>query len=383
MSAALPSHLPIRRVLHADLDCFFAAVEELDAPHLRGKPVVVGGDPDRRGVVSTANYLARRYGIHSAMAAAQARRLCPHAVFLRPRFERYKDLSRQVMTILAESFTVLEQVSIDEAYGELPPAVPGGVPAERIGRALKARVRAQTGLIISIGIARSKSIAKLASDHAKPDGLLVVRPESERAFLAPLPVGALNGVGPHTRAKLERLGITTIGQLAALPPHDLASAFGKHGRWLWQLANGQDDRPVLADHSPPKSLSKEITFPRDIADLDRAATHLRELAERVAARAAAQGAAGRTITLKVKWADFQVMTRQQPLPAPTRAAEVIAEAALSLLAREVAPLLSAAHPIRLLGVGLSGMLTDTPAPTSARGAIVQLPLFAPHRDALA
>jgi DNA polymerase-4 len=381
MTAAASHFAPIRRVLHADLDCFFAAVEELDDPHLRGKPVVVGGDPDRRGVVSTANYLARRYGIHSAMAAAQARRLCPHAIFLRPRFERYKDLSRQVMDILADTFTTLEQVSIDEAYGELPPAVPGCVPAERIGRQLKARILAETGLIISIGIARSKSIAKLASDHSKPDGLLVVRPSGEAAFLAPLPVGALSGVGPHTRAKLERIGITTIGQLAAIPAHDLDRAFGKHGHWLWQLANAQDDRPVVAEHGPPKSISNERTFPRDIADLDRATDHIRTLAERVAARAAAKGATGHTITLKVKWADFQVMTRQQPLPAPTHAAAPIAEAALSLLTREVAPLLSTEHPIRLLGVGLSGILTDTPAPASMRGAIVQLLLFSP--DALA
>jgi DNA polymerase-4 len=379
MTTALSLHPAIRRVLHADLDCFFAAVEALDDPRLRAKPVVVGGDPDRRGVVSTANYLARRYGIHSAMAAAQARRLCPQAVFLRPRFDRYKELSHQVMAILDDSFTTLEQVSVDEAYGELPPAVPGCVPAETIGRQIKARVLAETGLIISIGIGRSKSIAKLASDHSKPDGLLVIRPGRERAFLAPLPVGALNGVGPHTRARLEKLGITTIGQLAALPEADLDRAFGKHGRWLWQLANAQDDRPIVADYGPPKSISKEDTFERDVADLDRASAHVRELAERVAARAAAKSASGRTITLKVKWSDFHLMTRQQPLPAPTRLAEPIAEAALTLLTREVAPLLSPEHPIRLLGVGLSGIISDA-VPSTAQRGIIQIPLFPPDAN---
>ncbi len=363
----------IRRVMHGDLDCFFAAVEELDDPSLRGKPVVVGGDPDRRGVVSTANYVARRYGIRSAMAAAQARRLCPHAVFLRPRFERYKDLSRQVMAILDGYALALEQVSIDEAYGELPPAQPECRPAEQIGREIKRRVRAETGLTISIGVARAKSLAKLASDASKPDGLLVVRPGSERAFLDPLPVGVLSGVGPHTRERLERMGLATVGQLARLDPAELVHRLGKHGLWLWQLANGQDDRPVVGEAGLPKSLSKEDTYARDIADLARATEYVRELAERVAARAAAKAVSGRTITLKVKWSDFRQMTRQQPLPRATRAPEALAEAAVALLRAEVAPLLSPEHAIRLLGVGLSALWPDD-GPAYGEG-IVQLPLF--------
>ncbi|MBF6590166.1 MAG: DNA polymerase IV [Ktedonobacterales bacterium] len=364
----------IRRVMHCDLDCFFAAVEELDDPALRGRPVVVGGDPDRRGVVSTANYLARRFGIHSAMSAARARHLCPRAVFLHPRFERYKTLSRHVMLILDDYFLVREQVSVDEAYGELPPAGPGCRPAEEIGQALKRRVREETGLVISVGVARAKSLAKLASDYSKPDGLLVVKPSMERAFLRPLPVGALGGVGPHTRARLADLGITTVGELAAMCPRDLQAHFGKHGRWLWQLANGEDDRPVLADHGPPKSISKEETYERDIADVERASAHVRDLAERVAARAAAKDATGRVVTLKVKWADFRRMTRQQPLRAATHAAHPIAEVALALLSREVAPLLAPGHAIRLLGVGLSHL--DMRAGALRPGAITQLPLFA-------
>src|SRR5487761_2584231 len=210
-----------RRVMHCDLDCFFAAVEELDDARLRGRPVIVGGDPDRRGVVSTANYVARRFGVHSAMSAAVARRLCPGAVFLRPRFERYRELSRAVMAILDDACETLEQVSIDEAYGELEPGVVGCVPAQRIAAEVKARVRTETGLVISVGVGRNKAIAKLASDLSKPDGLLVVKPDAELAFLHPLPVG-----------RLPALGIATVGNLAGRRREELAAALGKTGAWL-------------------------------------------------------------------------------------------------------------------------------------------------------
>lgn len=373
-----------RRVMHADLDCFFAAVEELDDPSLRGRPVIVGGDPDRRGVVSTANYAARRFGVHSAMSAALARRLCPQATFLSPRFDRYKTLSRQVMAILDDYFVVREQVSVDEAYGELPPASRGGQPAEQIARAIKARVVAETGLVISIGAGRTKTIAKLASDLSKPDGCLVVKPSAELAFLHPLPVGRLSGVGPQTRARLERLGLATVGQLAAQPRAALQSLLGKQGDWLWRLANGEDDRPVVADHGPPKSISAEDTFVRDIADLDRAGEKTQRLAELVAQRVQEKRLVGRTVTLKVKWADFRLMTRQQSLPHPTHDAQAITAAALALLASEVAPLVTAGAAIRLLGVGVSGITSlDDPAPGLSwgmgaeltAGGYVQLRLF--------
>ena len=310
-----------RRVMHCDLDCFFAAVEELDNPSLRGKPVIVGGNPDRRGVVSTANYIARRYGVHSAMSAALARRLCPHAVFLRPRFERYRELSKRVMAILDDVFEAREQVSIDEAYGELPPGLPGCVPAETIARELRARVRRETGLTISVGVAQNKSLAKLASDICKPDGLYIVRPGSELAFLAPLSVGKLNGVGPQTRERLEQMGIVTVGQLAQADVRDLESRLGKHGRWLRQLANAQDDRPVATDDGPPKSISHEDTYEHDIASVDMAAERIREQAQSVSQRAAAKGLAGRTVHLKVKWSDFTIMSRQCSLPHATDAAD--------------------------------------------------------------
>lgn len=362
----------IRRVLHCDLDCFYAAVEELDNPKLVGRPVVVGGDPERRGVVSTANYAARRYGIHSAMSASVAKRLCPSAIFLRPHFERYRELSQQVMAILDEYFMVREQVSIDEAYGELSPGVPGCRPAEAIAREIRASVRAETGLVISIGAGRTKSVAKLASDLSKPDGCLIVKPGTEADFLRPLPVGRLHGVGPHTRERLERLGLLTVGHVADYDPAELERHFGKHGRWIWQLAHGQDDRPVVGDHGPPKSVSRETTFERDLAELDRAADTVRELAESVARRAAREQLAGRTVHLKVKWADFRLITRQRPLNAPTAEADAIAEAALRLLHEEVAAELSDGQAVRLLGVGLSGF-GESERPRERHG-YVQLPL---------
>lgn len=361
-----------RRVLHCDLDSFFASVEELDDPTLRGRPVIVGGDPDRRGVVSTANYVARRYGVHSAMSAALARRLCPDAVFLRPRFERYRDLSERVMAIVDEYVLVREQVSIDEAYGALPPGEPGCRRAEDIARELKARVRAESGLVISVGVGRSKSIAKLASDLSKPDGCLIVKPGSEQAFLHPLPVERLAGVGPHTRERLAALGIVTVGQLAEADPAALRARFGKHGGYLWQLANGHDDRPVVGEHGPPKSVSRERTYERDIADMERAEAHVRELAQGVATRAARERVTGTTIHIKVKWSDFRVTTRQRTLPDATNAVAPIEEAALALLA-EIAPLVADGAAIRLLGVGLSGIVAPEGDHVPAR--LVQLRLF--------
>jgi DNA polymerase IV len=367
-----PSPEPgIRRVMHCDLDCFFAAVEELDNPRLRGKPVIVGGDPDRRGVVSTANYVARRFGVHSAMAAAVARRLCPHGVFLRPRFDRYRELSQRVMAILDDYCDIREQVSVDEAYGELPPGVPGCRKAEALARDVKARVLAETGLVISVGVARSRSLAKLASDFGKPDGCVIVRPHHELAFLHPLPVGRLSGVGPHTRERLERLGIATVGQLAATPLATLEHRLGKHGRWLWELANARDERPVVGEHAPPKSVSREPTYERDIADLERAREKVRWLAGEVERRATRDAVKGRTVTLKVRWSDFSVTSRQRALAEPTDDAETIAGAAASLLDSEIAPHLGSDFAIRLLGIGLSGFAGN--ARDSA--ALVQLRLF--------
>ncbi len=277
------------------------------------------------------------------------------------------------MAILDDVFEAREQVSIDEAYGELPPGLPGCVPAETIARELRARVRRETGLAISVGVAQNKSLAKLASDICKPDGLYIVRPGSELAFLAPLPVGKLNGVGPQTRERLEQMGIVTVGQLAQADMRDLESRLGKHGRWLHQLANAQDDRPVVTDGGPPKSISHEDTYEHDIASVDMAAERIREQAQSVSRRAAAKGLAGRTVHLKVKWSDFTIMSRQCSLPHATDAAQEIADAALALLHAEVAPLLAEGRAIRLLGVGLHGIVAPREPsgeadPTAAAGA---------------
>ena len=362
-----------RRIMHCDLDCFFVAVEELDDPSLVGRPVIVGGDPDRRGVVSTANYAARRYGVRSAMAAALARRLCPHAVFMHPRFERYRELSRAVMDILDEYFTVRERASIDEAYGVLPEAPERRQPALLMAREIRRRVREETGLTISIGAGESKSVAKLASDLSKPDGCVVVPPSRTSEFLRPLPVGVLPGVGPRTRFVLERAGYTTVGQLALAPSQDLQRLLGLHGVWLWRLANGEDDRPVVAERGQPKSISRERTYERDIADLARLESEVRALATSVARQAADQDLPGRTVTVKVRWSDFHIATRQIQMRRPAHDASVIAEAALGILRREFAIDGEPERAVRLIGVGLSGFQTETRGGRTADW--VQLPLF--------
>ena len=371
--SAHPPAQGYRRVMHCDLDCFFAAVEELDNPALAGKPVIVGGDPEGRGVVATANYVARRSGVHSAMAASIARRLCPRAVFLRPRFTRYRELSQRVMALVREYAVVCEQVSVDEAYVELPLGVPGCRRAEAIGRELKARVRAETGLVISVGVGRNKLIAKLASDASKPDGCLVVRPGAEAAFLRPLAVGCLPGVGPHTQQRLARDGITTVADLIARGPIELARLYARSGGWLWRIANGLDDRPVEGEHGLPKSISRERTYARDIADAERAEAEIRRLAERLARDAADEGMLARTVTLKVKWYDFTLTTRQGPLPALTRAPGTIAETALALFGAHIAPQLAPERAMRLLGIGLSALQPEDGPLT--RGGYVQLRLF--------
>lgn len=369
---ANPNSPAIRRIMHCDMDCFFAAVEQLDDPSLAGRPVIVGGDPNKRGVVSTANYVARRFGVHSAMSAAQARRLCPQGVFLPPRFGRYREVSQAVMGILGEYFAITERVSIDEAYGELPSCGTGWRPAEDVARAIKLRVREDVGLAVSIGAGHSKSIAKLASDLSKPDGCLVIKPARTLDFLWPLPVGLLHGVGPRTRAVLERAGFHTVGQLAQTQPETLQQVLGQHGVWLWRLANGQDDRPVLADHGPPKSISRECTYDHDIADLARVEREVERLAVHVARSAAEQNLPARTVTLKLKWSDFHITTRQSPLHTPTNEQAPVVAEALALLRREFANAIHLDRAVRLVGVGLSGFPTTTAA---AAGGWVQLHLF--------
>jgi DNA polymerase-4 len=355
-----------RTILHVDLDAFYASVEVLDNPALAGKPVLVGGTGPR-GVVAAASYEARRFGVHSAMPMGRARRLCPQAVVLPPRFDVYAAKSRAVHEVFAAFTPIIEPIALDEAFLDVTGAVraasrrlyrgdtprpPGrllGTGVE-IGAAIRAKVRAETGLTASVGVAPNKLLAKLASDDAKPDGMLVVEAGGELGFLHPHPVGRLWGVGPATLARLERFGVETIGDLAALPEASLVDALGKaHGHQLHALACGHDDRPVEPGRET-KSIGQEETFPRDVADKEVLGREVRRMAERVGARLRDHGLAGRTVTLKVRFPDFRTITRSATLPEPFDLSSEIARQALALLDK-----VDTAGGVRLLGVSMSNL----------------------------
>ncbi len=341
-----------RCILHADLDAFYASVEQLDRPELQGRPVLVGGSPQGRGVVAACSYEARAYGVRSAMPMRTAVARCPGAVVVPPRFGRYRELSQAVMDIFRSMTPLVEPLSLDEAYLDLSDAAAARAP-EDLARALKERVRGETGLTVSVGVATSKSVAKIASDLGKPNGLVVVQPGGEREFLAPLPVRRLGGIGPKTEERLGALGIGTLGELAAQSDAWLQREFGKRGPELGACARGEDRRPV-APSREVKSISAERTFARDLRDPEALARELDLLCERVAARLEsalpALDGPGRTVTLKLRLADFTTFTRSvTPAVSPTTAAEVT-RAARGLLEREMAP----GRAFRLLGVGVSG-----------------------------
>jgi DNA polymerase-4 len=336
-----------RAILHLDLDAFYASVEQLDDPALRGRPVVVAG-PSRRGVVCAASYEARRSGVRSAMPTMRARSLCPEGVFVAPRFERYGELSERVFAIYRRVTPLVEPLSLDEAFldvtaGERLHGGPREV-AERIRR----EVRAETGLTVSAGAADVKLAAKIASDLAKPDGLLVVPPGTTRAFLAPLPAARLWGVGRVTEQALHALGIRTIGDLAAAPEALLAAKLGSHGRDLRALARGEDPREVVADEAV-KSVGSEETFERDVVGEAALLPHLLAQADRAARRLREAGLRGRTVTVKLKYADFTLVTRRTTLAEPTDDGAVVHAAARAQLARA-----DLDRPIRLCGVQVSG-----------------------------
>jgi len=343
-----------RFVAHVDLDAFFAAVEELEQPALRGVPLVVGGDPHGRGVVATANYVARAYGIRSAMACAEALRRCPTAVFVRPRMNLYRDYSREVWSIVHEIVPRIEQAGIDEGYLELGEVAPGVDDARAVAEAVRAVVRARTRLSCSLGLASSKVVAKIASDRRKPGGLTVVRPGHEADFLAPLPIRVLPGVGPRAGARLAAAGVDTIGGLAQLDDGELARALpGKAGRLVRERARGIDPRP-LEISAARISISSEETFPRDVADLERLHDELRRLAAGVAAHLRDREQTARTVTTKLRYPDFAIRTRSSSLEVGIDDASRIGLLACALLDRA---LRDRPGPLRLVGVGVSG-LTD-------------------------
>ncbi|HEY6793387.1 MAG TPA: DNA polymerase IV [Kineosporiaceae bacterium] len=340
-------------ILHLDLDAFFSAVEQLHKPSLRGKPVIVGGTGGR-GVVATASYEARAFGIGSAMPMAQARRLCPNAAYLAPRFAAYRAVSDVVMGVLRELSPLLEQVSIDEAYLDLEPCCPAATveAVTTIAERTRRRVRESTGLTASIGVGSSKLIAKIGSDLAKPDGLTVIPPGEEAAALALLPVGRLPWVGPATREALRRRNVSTIGDLAALELDEVVALLGRaHGTTLHQYALGIDPRPVVTAREA-KSLSAEETFPVDLTDPRELDLHLQRMAERVVARLAAKGLHARTVTVKARRYDFATLTRSTTLDRPTASVCTLLGAARPLLAA-----IDSSDGLRLLGFGISG-LTD-------------------------
>jgi len=357
-----------RAILHVDLDAFYASVEVLDNPRLRGKPVLVGGTGPR-GVVAAASYEARRFGCHSAMPMGRARRLCPQAVVLPPRFDVYAAKSRAVHEIFATFTPLIEPIALDEAFLDVTGGLRLHGTGADIGAAIRARVRDETGLTASVGVASNKLLAKLASDDAKPDGMLVVEPGGELAFLHPHPVGRLWGVGPATLARLERFGVETIGDLAAVPDASLVEALGKaHGHQLHELACGRDDRPVEPDRET-KSIGQEETFPRDVADKEALSREVRRMAERVGTRLRDHGLAGRTVTLKVRFPDFRTITRSATLPEPFAVSAEIARLALGLLEN-----VDTAGGIRLIGVTMSNLTA---------GAAQQASLFGEEKSGAA
>ena len=334
-------------IAHLDLDAFFAAVELHRHPELRGKPVVVGGDPDGRGVVATASYEARRYGIRSAMSSAEARRRCPDVIFLRPDHRTYKDWSRQVWSLVAALAPVVEQVGIDEGYLVLPDGDPGE-QAALIQLAVRERLR----LSCSLGVATCKVVAKVASDRRKPGGLTVVRPGREAAFLAPFDVRLLPGVGPRAEERLRAAGLTTIGGLADLDDDALRRLLpGKVGTVLRDRARGIDERG-LDTQVERVSISTEETFERDIDDREQLHAELRRMAGRLGEHLVRTGQAGRTITTKVRYPDFAIRSRSSTVAAGLDDGAAIGEIACALLDRALA---DRPGPLRLVGVGVSNL----------------------------
>jgi DNA polymerase-4 len=356
-----------RLILHLDLDAFYAAVETLDRPELRGKPVIVGGS-ERRGVVAAASYEARKYGVHSAMPAATAKRLCPHGVFLPVRMPRYAEASDRVFAVYRRFTPLVEPLSIDEAFLDVTGCEKLFGSAREMARKIKEAVREETGLTVSAGVAPNKFLAKIASDLGKPDGLLVVDPGEEQAFLDPLPVGKLWGVGMVTGEALRRRGVRTIGELRALPRAEMARSFGAHGEHLHDLARGIDDRPVETEREA-KSVGHEETYDRDLRERGAMRREILSLSQKVSERLRRGSVRGKTVTLKVKYRDFVQVTRAITLADPTDDGGAIYRCAVELLSATDA----GTRPVRLLGVSVSRFEGKKEGISAER--MEQVPLF--------
>jgi DNA polymerase-4 len=340
----------MRKIVHVDMDAFYAAVEQRDDPSLRGRPVVIGGPPNSRGVVATCSYEAREYGIHSAMPSSQAGRLCPHAVFVKPRIKHYLAISKQIREVFDEVSDLVEPLSLDEAYLDVTENHLGEPLAGKVAKHVKRRILQVTGLTASAGVGPSKFIAKVASDLRKPDGLVIVPPDQVQDFIDVLPVSKIWGVGPATAKRLHALGLRTAKDIRLTDREVLDEALGKHGRFLWKLANGEDSR-VVSPWREPKSRGAECTFSGDILDLDYLGTVVEKHSKRIGDSLARNGHAGRTITLKLRYADFTTITRSRSLPVRTADHDLIASVATDLMLTATS---AGSRPVRLVGVSVSG-----------------------------
>lgn len=340
-----------RKIIHIDMDAFYASVEQQDNPAIQGLPVIVGGDPGRRGVVSAASYEARAYGVHSAMPSSQARRLCPQGVFLPVRMQRYREVSDRIFQILREYTPLVEPLSLDESFLDVTGCEKLFGTALQIAKKIKNRIRQDTGLTASAGIASNKFLAKIASDYKKPDGLVEIKPEEVQDFLRKLPISKLWGVGKSTEEVLKGMGIQKVGQLAVFPEEKIERKLGKFGLELIALARGEDDRPVSPE-SEAKSISQEETFTPDLEHLEQMKKVLLDQAEQVGWELRKQKLKGSTVTVKVRYPDFTLATRSQTLPFPTDQGIEVYRTALKLLSRTEA----LQRRARLLGVGISHLI---------------------------
>lgn len=347
---------PQRKIIHIDMDAFYASVEQRDNPQLRGKPVIVGGDPGGRGVVATCSYEARRFGIHSAMSCARAYRLCPQALFVRPRFDAYREVSQQIREIFYQYTDLVEPLSLDEAYLDVTENKPGIQSATWVAQKICKEIRQTTRLTASAGVSYNKFLAKIASDMNKPAGLTVITPQQADEFITELPVRRFHGVGRVTEKKLQNRGILTGADLKQRSREELDKFFGKAGEYYYNIARGIDLRPVTPNRVR-KSIGKETTLSEDIADRGQMLTILGDLAERVAALVQAKETSGLTLTLKVKYADFQIVTRSATCEVPIERADEMLRLSEKLLAKTEA----GERAVRLLGITISGLTTDIPA----------------------
>ena len=339
----------VRKIIHIDMDAFYASVEQRDDPALRGKPVVVGGSPQGRGVVAAASYEARKFGIRSAMPAAHALRLCPDVVFIRPRFDVYKQVSLQIREIFLEYTDLVEPLSLDEAYLDVTENKPGNPSATLIAREIKQKIRDRTGLTASAGVSFNKFLAKIASDLRKPDGLAIIHPQKASDFISRLPIGKFHGIGKATEAKMHRLGINNGADLRSWSKWDLNKHFGKVGTFYYNIARAIDERPVRTERIP-KSIGKEKTFTRDVESVEWLTGFLGTLSDQVAEKLQREEAEARTVTLKLRYDNFDSLTRSFTPGHLISQSSEIADIASRLLKETEA----GRRKVRLVGVTVSG-----------------------------